>query len=267
MDIDDPSKPEFASWSSYHVFSQHIRHDTRYVWKKEVQAFLDTVIATLRHRDVNVPSGRLFFRARLGVEYEDEVKEGVIIGRCPSGYGPAGMKPLQNAASEGRANPAGIPLLYLASTEQTAISEVRPWIGSEVSVAQLKTTRALRLLDLSRGHGKNSMAEITFPELFGEEPITPEKKESVVWMDIDNAFSEPITRSEVTADYAPTQILAELFHSIGYDGIIYRSQFGSNGYNIALFSLGDADVINCAPYRVSAVDIQFKEIGNRWYKK
>ncbi len=264
---DNPSKPEFATWVSYQNFAEHVRHGSRYVWREEVQAFLDTVIATLRDRDVNIVNGRVFFRARLGVEYVDEVAQGVVVGKRPSGYDPRGMKPLRHAASEGRANPVGIPVLYLASTEKTAISEVRPWIGSEVSVAQLKTTRNLRLLDLSRGHGKNSMSVITFPKLFGEVLIKSEDKEAAVWIDIDNAFSEPVTRSDGTADYVPTQILAELFQRSGYDGIVYRSQFGTNGYNVALFSLDDADVINCAPYRVSAVDIEFKETGDRWYIK
>ncbi|MFZ0569740.1 MAG: RES domain-containing protein [Rhodomicrobium sp.] len=44
------------------------------------------------------------------------------------------MKPIPNWLSEGRANPRGIPYLYLASTRDTALAEVRPWIGSHITV-------------------------------------------------------------------------------------------------------------------------------------
>lgn len=51
MDIDDPDKPEFASWRSYQVFEQRVRQVCRYVWDREVHAFLDTVKATLKQRE------------------------------------------------------------------------------------------------------------------------------------------------------------------------------------------------------------------------
>lgn len=40
------------------------------------------------------------------------------------------MKPLSNSASEGRANPKGIPYLYVATDKETAMSEVRPSLGA-----------------------------------------------------------------------------------------------------------------------------------------
>jgi hypothetical protein len=268
MNIDDPAIPEFASWRSYQNFALRVQRGFRYVWQKEVQAFLDTVLATLKERDVTIPSGSLLYRARLGIDYHIQKDEdGNEIGEELLGYGSEEMKPPREKASEGRANPVGIPVLYLGTSEQTAISEVRPWVGSEVSVAQFKTTRALRAVDLSRGHGQTSLFHLTFGELFGEKPVEVAKREKLVWIDIDNAFSRPVTRSEGTLDYVPTQILTELFRSAGYDGIVYRSQFGKEGYNVALFDLASADAINCAPYRVSAVEVTAEEIGNRWFSK
>jgi hypothetical protein len=266
MEFDDPNKPEFASWRSYRDFALSVRRGYRYVWQKNVQAFLDTVMATLRDRDVNIPKGSVLYRAQLGIDYYvDKDEQGNVLGEMPMGFGGKRMKPERNVATEGRANPLGIPVLYLGTTEQTVISEVRPWVGSDVSLAHFETTRELRAVDLSRGHGQNIMSQIVLAELFGGKPTEPTKKEEAVWIDIDNAFSEPVTRSEKTADYVPTQILTELFRNAGYDGIIYRSQFGEGGYNVALFNLADADAINCAPYRVSAVEVKFEETGNRWY--
>ena len=51
----------------------------------------------------------------------------------------------------------------------------------------------------------------------------------------------------------------------GYEGLVYRSQFGESGHNIALFDVQDADIINAAPYQVTSIDVKFEETGNRWY--
>ena len=261
---DDPIAKRFASWRSYQNYAQRVRHSRRYVWTLETHAFLKTVLSTLRDRDVAVPEGSIFHRAQRGIDYQDVTDEdGVTVGEEPLGFGAGRMKPRATQATEGRANAAGIPVLYMATSETTAISEVRPWIGSMISVAQLELLRAVRAVDLSKGHGKHHFLELIFSEVSGKSP-DPEKVEQAVWTDIDNAFSEPVTLSDDSADYVPTQILAELFRNEGYEAIIYRSQFGA-GFNIALFDTDDARVINCAPYRVTSIDIQHEEIGNRWF--
>ena len=42
---------------------------------------------------------------------------------------------------------------------------------------------------------------------------------------------------------------------------------GKDGYNIALFELKDAEVLNCAPYQVESIDVNYKEFGNRWFAR
>lgn len=265
MKQDDPSKPEFASWQSYANFAQRVRRDRRYVWQPEVQAFLDTVLATVKGRDLSIKEGTILYRAQLGAETRS-IREGhKLVGEEWVGYGPKRMKPLTDRAKEGRVNPPGIPALYLASSEETAISEVRPWIGSQVSVAQFEIRRELRAINLSDGHGKFAIGHLTLDELAGSTTPSADKKERAVWIHIDCAFSAPVTRSDEALDYVPTQILAELFRSAGYDALVYRSQFGEKGYNVALFDIGGADAINCAPYSVDSLKVTFSEDGNRWY--
>lgn len=266
MGKDGPTSAEFVSWNSYQIFSQGVRQSRRYVWEPEVRAFLDVVLATARNRDFAIPKGDIFYRAQRGVVYEPTFdEEGNEVGEEPVGYGHERMKPLKDRAIEGRVNPTGIPILYLASSEETAISEIRPWMGSEISVAQFRIARDLKVINLSAGHGEFAMGALTFSELAGEKAADAKKKEKVVWTEIDNAFSRPVTVSDNSADYVPTQILSELFWSAGYDAIVYRSQFGEMGYNIAILNADDAEVINCAPYRTKSVKIEFGEIGNRWY--
>lgn len=260
--MDDPSNREFASYRSYGEFARRVQHQSRYVWGDQVKAFIDTVLATLKDRDVVLKEGTPLYRAQLGIDYisldENKPEE-------PSGYNAARMKPRPNRSTEGRANAAGVCVLYLGTTEQNVISEVRPWVGAEISVAQFKLKRDLRTLDLTRGHGKSSLGML-LDHLVNGTPLSPEQRETAVWIDIDNAFSRPVTKTDDAAEYVPTQILAEVFRSAGYDAIGYKSQFGENGFNIVVFNPDDADVINCAPYRVKRLDVSFEEMGDRWFR-
>jgi len=178
--------------------------------------------------------------------------------------------PTPDRAREGRANSTGIPALYVANTVETAVSEVRPWVDAEISVATCKIIRPLRTLDLSVGHGKSSFNGAVFKHTLGGPDLTPEDKVTAVWIDIDNAFSMPVTASDDQADYAPTQILAELFQSAGYDAIAYKSHFGDNentkGYNIAIFDLEAVEVVGCTPFRVQSIKVESTQIGNPWFK-
>lgn len=187
--------------------------------------------------------------------------EGNWIGEAIWGYGAKWMKPLVDRAREGRANPTGIPFLYVGSAIETAISEVRPWVGAEC-----RLLRPLRTLDLTLGHGNSSF--VGFQAVIGGSPVSSADKEKAVWIDIDNAFSRPVTVSDDRADYAPTQILTELFRSHGYDGICYKSQFGDNekrkGYNIAIFDPDAAEIAACTPYRVDSIKVYATQTDNAW---
>jgi hypothetical protein len=163
------------------------------------------------------------------------------------------MIPWDDKAIEGRANAKGIPCLYVATTKEAAMSEMRPWIGSLISVATFKMIRAVKVIDCSKHHGHGI-------KIYWQEP-SPEEAIEAVWATIDDAFAEPVTKSDHTADYAATQSLAELFRSEGFDGIIYKSSFGEEGFNIALFDLSSAQFKNCFLYRAKTVQYEFSDTG------
>ena len=77
-------------------------------------------------------------------------------------------------------------------------------------------------------------------------------------------FARPVGRDDDIATYVPTQIIAELFRSEGYDGLAYRSNFGDGGYNIALFDIDAANLLNCQLQRVDAVKIEFSMQDNAY---
>lgn len=267
--FDDPQIPEFASWESYRKFEERVIRYRRHIWNQDIEAFLDTVMATRQNRDRGIQEDTILWRAQIGIDYHIERDtSGEEVTEEPIGLSPDRMKPDAGLTGEGRANSSGIPVLYLASTKQTAISEVRPWVGSEVSAAQFRITRQLKAIDLTQGHGKPSWSVLTLNQMWGTEEVSAEDKARAVWNDIDNAFSRPVTLSDELENYVPTRILAELFQEAGYDAIVYRSQFGQEGqagYNVAVFSLEDAVILNCAPYRVESVEVNFEEMGNPWY--
>ncbi len=243
---------EFQSWRSYRTFAQAVMRKTRYVHDPEVEAFLGAVRETAEKRLEVLPPETSLWRAQPGNNWDPIYDDGEYIDDQPAPYPPARMKPLTDRASEGRANPKGIPYLYLATDRDTAMAEVRPWIGSYVSVGQFKTLRELRLV--------NCTTDAKGFPFYMEEP-PPEDRETAVWREIDLAFASPVSPSDSLAEYVPTQIIAELFKTYGYDGIAYRSSLGP-GHNIAVFDLDAAELVICHIFRVEDITFSFKEAGN-----
>jgi hypothetical protein len=113
--------------------------------------FLKTVLATSESRKVTLKRDHIFWRAQLSNAWREQEHDGETY-EFPCPHPAARMKPLRGQASEGRANAKGIPCLYLATRKETAMSEVRPWVGSYVSVGQFKLLRDIDIVDCSRNH-------------------------------------------------------------------------------------------------------------------
>ena len=248
---------EFKSWNSYRQFANRVRQRTRFIRTREDEDFLREVLRTSESRIRDVPLGFGLWRAQLGHAWRLLDEENPDVGEIPTAYPRKRMKPIASRVTEGRVNPKGIPVLYLSTRRDTAMSEVRPGLGSLVSCAYFKTKRALRIVDFS----VHQDSDISF--FFGE-PNTIEK-EQAVWTQIDHAFSEPTTSRDDSTDYVPTQVIAELFKSEGFDGIAYKSAFGNDGYNIALFDIADADLANCSLYKVTDAMYSFREEDNPYW--
>jgi len=232
-------------------FSYSVKNNSRYILDQESQDFLKAIEDTCDSRLEVIPAGSLMWRAQAGHDVRPYYQNDVYIDDFPVPYSEKRMKPLTNSASEGRANPKGIPCLYVASTKETAMSEIRPWLGSIVSVARFTNERDLKVIDFSKHYGKRNL-------FYFKEPNDNEKLEAV-WRDIDNAFSEPVTNSDLKSDYAPTQIIAELIKSLGFDGIAFKSSL-SDGYNIALFDLNSAVFKSCDLYEAKEIKFSFGSV-------
>ena len=243
----------FKSWQSYWKFSQEVRRGSRYMHGEDVKDFLSNVLETSKARETPVKPGSVFWRAQLGSERRSIIQDGEEVGDEPVPFSPPRMKPLLFEASEGRVNPQGIPCLYLATKKETAMAEVRPGLHSDISVGQFRTVKELKLINCAV-HPPDGLT------VYWEEP-DDQKKEKAVWADIDRAFSQPVTQSDKSSEYVPTQIIAELFKSNGFDGVFYRSA-PSVDLNLALFDIDAATILNCVVYEAEKIQFSFKQSSN-----
>ena len=155
-------RAQFSSLHSYRDFAEQVRNRRRYVWDDDVQQFLETVLATRHSRDTVIPESAILWRAQLGIRYVSELdNDGNEIGIQVLGHPAQRMKPLRDGVVEGRANPPGISVLYLASCVETAVSEVRPSTGEEVSIAQFRILHDLKAINLSWRCGESWWESLT----------------------------------------------------------------------------------------------------------
>ncbi len=207
-----------------------------------------------------LPQGVVLYRSQLAHAFRTQplLDENGIEVDCVDVEIPAErdrMVPRADRATEGRVNAKGIPCLHLATEPNTAMAEVRPWIGSLVSVAAFEVVRDLTVVDCSSDSTRL---------LFFEKEPSPEKREERVWSDINRAFSEPVTRTDDVADYSPTQVLGEAFKARGFDGIVYESKLGK-GKNVALFDLKAAEPTNCYLFELESLNPVFSKKAESWH--
>jgi hypothetical protein len=257
----------FVHPHDYRLFARSVILASRYVFEPHVEEFLQTVAETSLSKATSLPTGAMLYRAQLGHELQWQPvdpndPEGEHF-EVPGAYPETRMKPPRGLAREGRVNPKGIPCLYLADDANTAMAETRPSLGSYISLGKFVIHKPLRIITLPE-------PELYFPKIFMEEPhyreLDREESEHSVWGEIAYAFSEPVIQSDDRADYAPTQILAEIFRKSGFDGLRYKSRLGE-GHSIALFDLENAELCVCGIYQTRSVSFSFDLAGNPYYKR
>jgi hypothetical protein len=100
----------------------------------------------LQHRlliaEFTMPEGSHLFRARRGYKSNEKGK------KCPFDLDEMGP-PKPEETKGGRANPPGIPFLYVALDQETAVAEIRPWKGAIVSVARLVLLKETPIINLA----------------------------------------------------------------------------------------------------------------------
>lgn len=178
----------------------------------------------LEQLEYNLAKDESLYRARLS----DQPLSNAEMGAPPFGQ-----------ASSGRANPFGISYLYMASTIDTALSEVRPFNDGIVYICNLLINDEYNLsaynnepivfIDLTNPRRNVS------PFVFSEDEYEQLIYSLSLLEKFSSDLSKPVKPHKSELEYLPTQFICEYIKSLKkYKGIIFNSSFGT-GRNFVAF--------------------------------
>ena len=162
--------------------------------------------------------------------------------------------PPKDKSKPGRANPHGIPFLYLASDKETALSEVRPWKKAKVSIATFLTNQQLKIIDLT------GVDNIKSPFVF-QGNLKKEIEKRYFIKNLSSKLAKPVDPNNSNIEYIPTQFITEYIKINNYDGIKYNSAMGP-GNNIVLFDENEVTKKDSYILEVENIDYKYKEYEN-----
>lgn len=203
--------------------------------------FLDMTLDTDRLRQLldHLPAAglpRTWYRAR--IRSGDETYVIAKMGAPPP-----------RLASHGRANPAGIPYLYLASKPETAAAEIRPHTGEVACVADF-TIPEIKAVDL------RNPRKLVSPFILEDASDIGQLRADLPFLErLGEELTRPVLPSGAAIDYIPSQYLCEFIKKCGFDGVVYRSSV-SDGINFALFEPEKATGGAVALYNVVKVTVE-----------
>lgn len=158
--------------------------------------------------------------------------------------------PPKEKATHGRANPAGIPYLYVGSDEPTALAEIRPHPGEKVTVAKCSLKCDLTLINLT------SPRDTISAFVMDDEFRVQQYHDQIGLLEkFGHELTRPVLPSAAAYNYTPSQYLCEFIKSKGFDGVIYSSSVGS-GVNFAIFYPNTVDFESVASLHVDKILVQ-----------
>jgi hypothetical protein len=133
----------FKDVQVWQQFVVGLKRENRYMLSEESAKFLELLIEyAIKHKSIKIPGGTHLFRARINDGFERSK---------PIAIEHMGAPPI-HLAGHGRLNPRGIPYLYLASERLTAVSEVRPWVSCDITVAEFVLSADCKFINFSTKH-------------------------------------------------------------------------------------------------------------------
>ena len=163
-------------------------------------------------------------------------------------------KPPKNLVSNGRANPIGIPYLYVASSIDTTIAEIRGHKGEVLTIVEYQMKSNLELADL-----RDPKSTISPFELNEENELELIYKNMPFLTLLGNELSKPIIPREANLEYLSSQYLCELLKHIGFNVIIYKSSI-SDGNNYVIFKDKRLKAVNTYQYQIIDVTTESKKL-------
>lgn len=220
-------------WDFYKRLGEELKYSNRFNISDDLQKIIrDYINHHIERKLFKLKYGDLFYRARINAIDRNEPYARQDMGAPPRGQ-----------ASSGRINPEGISYLYLAKSIETAIAEVRPWVGAKISVAKFILEKDIDVVSLNpkkMSNIKDYEINSIIMDLLSSVPI------------YQFYFSSPAHSADKLA-YLPSQYLAELFKTEGVDGLEYSSVLHGGGENLALFDISIAKCIEVELHSINEV--------------
>lgn len=161
----------------------------------------------------------IFYRARLH-KNPDEVVFSTNEMFCPN----------KEVSTAGRANPTGIPYLYLSDNKNTILYEIRASYLDEISIASFQLKQ-----DLEEDIIISDFTETPF--LYAPNEVNQRIKSTLLKQLISVDLSKPMRRYDSELDYIPTQFICEFIKIFtNVQGIKFRSSLHTVGNNIVIFN-------------------------------
>lgn len=177
----------------------------------------------------------------------------ILIGDTPYPIEQMGAPP-KHLATYGRANPTGIPYLYLGSHPETAVSEVRPHTGEVACVADFLISAPLKAVDL------RNPRKLVSPFVLGDASAIGQLRADIPFLErLGEELTRPVLPRSAGIDYIPSQYLCEFIKKSGYDGVVYRSSV-SMGINLALFDPDKAIARAVSLFNISRVSVEVSPV-------
>lgn len=141
--------------------------------------------------------------------------------------------PPASVAAAGRMNARGISVFYGANDPKVAIAEVRPPVGSQVTVARFEIIRTLRLLDLT------ALTAVSVTGSIFDQGLAGRMERAMFLRTLSARITQPVMPDDEHFEYLATQAIADFLATeslVSIDGIIFPSvQAAGDGLNVVLF--------------------------------
>lgn len=214
-------------------FRYYLLHERRYVWPEEIDESISPRKWLGYLKDVATPfclnEQDTIWRARLK--------------KSGDGWEPTkdelGAPPIYLSKRGQRASAAGIRVFYGSGEEQTALAEVRPWVGCDVWTSQWKPVETLSICDLTA-------------------PSNPDDLETAQYRDwVSRLLAHPIEPGDEEFHYVLSQYMVEWIRNEGFDGIRYLSAQNPSGHNIVVFDPRKVDMTEVSPHCVTVKSVDY----------
>lgn len=193
---------------------------------------------TLLDNQYQLNPGDTFYRARIHYKKSDS-------------FGVEDMgAPTREDSKPGRANPEGIPFLYLSEEAKTTLYETRVIKHDVVTVGEFMIVGKdpIYVEDLTD-------IDLDDVELLDEDVVTLAKRRLLIRA-LSQDMSHPMRRFDSTVEYVPTQFLCEYVQlTQSVCGIRFSSSVYPEGTNIVIFEPALMNCIAVQDYSIGELDI------------